>query len=84
MHLQVKGIQVSLNEGPCAFPKGDKLRNSENKLTKFLKIFFSRTPEPISTKLCTKHPWVRKIQVCSSEGPYHFLRGDNYEIAKIH
>ena len=46
-------------------------------------MFFSRTTEPISTKLGTKHPWVKGIQVCSNEGPYPFPRGDNYKIAKI-
>ena len=32
-------------------------------------IFFSRTTGPISTKLGTKHPWVKMIQVCSNEEP---------------
>ena len=32
-----------------------------------LKWFFSRTTEPISSKLGTKHPWVTGIQVCSNE-----------------
>ena len=31
--------------------------------------FYSRTSEPISTKLGTKHPLVKGIQVCSNEGP---------------
>ena len=39
---------------------------------------------PVSTKLGTKHPWVKGIQVCSNEGPRPFPRGDNYEIVKIH
>ena len=34
---------------------------------KILKIFFSRTTEPISIKFVTKHPWVKGIQVCSNE-----------------
>ena len=38
----------------------------------------------ISTKLSTKHPLVKGIQVCSNEGPCSFPRGDNYDIAKIH
>ena len=46
-----------------------------------LKIF-SRTTGPISTKLSTRHPWVKEIQVCSKEGPNLFPRGDNYEKAK--
>ena len=37
-----------------------------------LKIFFSRTTEPFSTKLGTKHPWVKGIQVYSNEGPRLF------------
>ena len=48
-----------------------------------LQIFFSRTTEPISTKLGTKYPWVKGIHVCSNEWPLPFPRGDNYEIAKI-
>ena len=47
-----------------------------------LKIFFSRTTGPVSSTLGTKHPWVRDIQVCSNEGSWRFLRGDNYKIAK--
>ena len=49
-----------------------------------LKIFFSRTTESTSTKLSTKHPWVKGIQVCSNEGLRTFPRGDKYEIAKIY
>ena len=47
-------------------------------------IFFSRITRPISTKLGTKHPWVKGIQVCTNKGPHLFPRGDNYEISKIH
>ena len=47
-------------------------------------IFFSRTTGPISTKLGTLHPWVKKTQVCSNEGFCPFPRGDNYEIVKIY
>ena len=28
-------------------------------------VFFSRTKRPISTKLDTKHPWVKGIQICT-------------------
>ena len=80
-HPWMKGIQVCSNEGPCPFPKGDNYE-----IVKIhwwnVKVFFSRTTGPISTKLCTKHPWVKGIQVCSNEGPRPFPRGDNYEIAK--
>ena len=47
-------------------------------------IFFSRTSGQISTKLGTKHPYVKGIQVCSNEEPRPLPRGDNYEIAKTH
>ena len=39
--------------------------------------FFSRTTLLISTKLGTKYPWMKGIQVCSNEGPHPFPRGDN-------
>ena len=42
------------------------------------------TGRPIQTKLGTKYPWVKGIQVCSNEGPHPFPREDNHEIAKIH
>ena len=75
-YLWVKGIQVCSNEGPCPFPRGDNY-----KIVKIhrwnLKIFFSRTTGPISTKLGTKHPWVKVVQVCSNEGPRPFPREDN-------
>ena len=47
-------------------------------------IFFSRTTGSISTKLGTKHLWVKGIQVSSNEGPRPFPRVDNYKLAKIH
>ena len=79
----MKGIQVCSNEGPWPFPRGDN-----NEIAKIhwwnFKIFFSRTTWPISTKLGTKHPWLKGIQDRSKVGPRPFPRGDNYEIAKIH
>ena len=82
-HPWMKGIQICSNEGPCFFSRGDNY-----KMVKIhwrnLKIFFSRTTEPISTKLGTKHPWMKGIQVYSNEGPRPFPRADNYEIVKIH
>lgn len=33
------------------------------------KSFFSRTTVWISSKLGTKNPWVKGIQICSNEGP---------------
>ena len=50
----------------------------------YLKLFFSRTTKPITTKICTKHSRAKGIQVCTNEGPHPFPGGDNYEIAKTH
>ena len=50
----------------------------------YLKLFFSRTTKPITTKICTKHSWAKGIQVFTNEGPHPFPGGDNYEIAKTH
>ena len=49
-------------------------------------MYFSRTAGPISTKLGTKHPWVRGIQVYSNQGPLPFSnsRGDDYKKAIIY
>ena len=49
----------------------------------YIFIFFSSTTGPISTKLGTKYPWVKGIQVYSNEGKRHSQRGDNWEITKI-
>ena len=38
--------------------------------------------EPISTKLGTKHPWVKGVHVCSNRGPCPLLRRDNNELGK--
>jgi hypothetical protein len=47
------------------------------------KIFFSRTSKPISIKLGTNYPWVKRIKDCSKEGPGSFPRRDNHRNAKI-
>ena len=47
-----------------------------------LKVFFSRSTEPISTKLGTTHSWVMRTHVCSNKGPNFFSKGDNYEMTK--
>ena len=65
------------------FPRGDNYDIAKMHWWN-IKNFFSRTTEPFSTKLGTKYPWVKGIQVCSIEGPHPFWRGDNYQIAKIH
>ena len=43
-----------------------------------------RATGPISTKFGTKHSWVRGMVACSKEGPRPFIRGDSYEIPKMH
>ena len=61
----------SVTKGPSPFPRGDN-----NKIVIIdwgdLKIF-SRTTGPISSKLGTKHSWVKGFQVCSNEGSSFFL-----------
>ena len=81
-HPWVKGIQLYSNEGPLPFSRGD---NKEIAKIHWwtLKILFSRITGPISTKLGTRHLWVKKTQDCSIEGPRSFSRGDNNELAKI-
>ena len=56
---------------------------SDHLLSSACKLFtyLSSSPEPlhgsISTKLGTKHPWMKGIKVCSIEGPCPFPRWDN-------
>ena len=45
------------------------------------KIIFSSTTGPISTKLCTKHSWVKWIHLCLNTEPRSLPRRDNNEIA---
>jgi hypothetical protein len=45
--------------------------------------FFSRTTEPILTRLGTIHLWGEGIQVCSNEGDCSSPRGDNSKRVKI-
>ena len=47
-------------------------------------FILSRTTGPVSTKLGTKHPWVKGIHVSSNERSCLYPRGDNNEIAKIY
>jgi hypothetical protein len=49
-----------------------------------LKKFFSKDIGPILTRLSTKHPWVKGIQVCSNKGDNPSPVGDNSERVKIH
>ena len=78
-----RGIKFVQMKGHAPFQRGD---NSEivNIHWKLLKIFFSRTSGPISTKLGTEHSWVKGIQVCSSQGPCPSPRGDNSKIVKLY
>ena len=81
-HSWVKGNPVCTNERPHAFPRGDK--HEKGKIHwRNLKIFISRTTGPISTKLGTKHPWVKGNLVYTNEGPCPFPREENHKIAKI-
>ena len=82
-HPWVKGIQVCSNEGLRSFPRGDNYEIAKIHW-RIWKIFFSKTTEPISTKLGTMHHWVKEIQICSNEGLHPFPRAYNYEIVKIH
>ena len=55
----------------------DRLLSVVCLLTFNIFIFFSRTTGPISTKFGTKQPWEMGIQVCSTEWPRPFPRGEN-------
>ena len=62
-------IQVCSNEGPNPFSRG--IITKKLKIHWWnLKIFISRTSEPISTKFGKKHPWLKGIQVCSNKEPF--------------
>ena len=69
-------VKGSLGEGDSSlfkwrtrpFPRGDNYELVNIHLRN-LKIFFSRTTGPISTKLGAKLPWVKGIQVSSNEEP---------------
>jgi hypothetical protein len=47
-----------------------------------LKIFISRTIEPILTRLGTNHPWRERIQLSLKEGDSPSIKGDNSERVK--
>ena len=79
----VKVIKVCSNEGPNPFPRGDNYEKVKIHWRNF-KIFFSRTTEPISIKLGTKHSWVKGIKVCSNEGPRPSPSGDNSKHVKLY
>ena len=59
--LWMKGIWVCSNEWSRPFPTGDNYEIAKIHYQS-LKMFFTRTIGPISIKLCTKHPWVKRNQ----------------------
>ena len=58
----------------CDFTDNNKIAKIHDKI---FKILFSRTTEPISTKLGPEHPWVRGIQVFSNEKTENFYKVNN-------
>ena len=77
----VKGILDYSNVMPLLFPRGDDHEILKIHWQNF-KIFFYRTPGLISIKLSKKHPWVKRIWVCSNGKATHFH--NNWErIAKL-
>jgi hypothetical protein len=79
---ELKGIQVCSNKGLGPLQRGDNHKNVKIGWG-HLKIF-SRTTQPILTRLSTNHPWGEGIQVCSNEGDSSSPRGDNSKRVKIH
>ena len=53
------------------FPRGDNYQIAKIHWRNLI-TSFSRTTEPILTKLGTMHPWVKGIEVCSNRGPCLF------------
>ena len=54
------------NIGPRPFQRGDNYKMAKMHWQNF-KICFSRSTESISTKLGTKHPLVKRLQVCLND-----------------
>ena len=79
--LWFKGIQVCFKNGPLSFPSQDIYEIAKIHLGN-LKIFLWRITLPISTKLCTKHPWVKGIYICSNEKPRPFSKGTKLRNSK--
>ena len=77
-------IQVCSNEGSRLFSRGDNYEIAKiHPMWRSLKFFY-RTTEQKSTKLCTKHHWVKGIQIYSNKGPRPLPSGDNYKVLKMH
>ena len=77
----MKEIQVCSNKGPVPLLRGDNYKNVKMGWG-HLKIYFSRTTEPILTRLGTDHLWGEGFQVCSNEGDCPSARGDNSNSVK--
>jgi hypothetical protein len=74
----IRHIQFYTNHGPQG-SRGATI----GKTIFILKKIFSRTSRPISMKLSTNHPRLKRIKNCSQEGPGSFPRGDNHRNTKI-
>ena len=61
-----RGFKFVQMKGPALF-QGEIITKAWNYIYEILKIFFSRTNEPISTNLGTNHSWMKGIQVSSNE-----------------
>jgi hypothetical protein len=57
----------------CPSSKGDISKRV--KIYRKLKKIFTRTRRPNSIKLGTIDTWVKRIQVCSNEGPCSLQKG---------
>ena len=66
--LGSRGFKFVQMKRPALF-QGETITKLVKIHYRHLKILVSRTTVPISTKLGTKHPWVKGIQVSSNEGP---------------
>ena len=80
-NLEQSILRLRANEEPSPFQRGVYYEIAKINW-RHLKIFFSRTTEPISKG--TKHPWVKEIQFYSNDGLCPFSREDNFEIANMH
>ena len=75
-------VNFSHSEGDLIFFKGRAMPISNYEIAKIhWRNSLLQNHWANSTKLVTKHPWVKGIQICSNEGPCPFLRGDDYKIA---
>jgi hypothetical protein len=77
-HRWVKGILNCSNKGSGSLQRGDNHKNAKMGWG-HLKIFFSRTTEPILTRLGTNLSWGEEIQGCSNKGDCLSPWGDNSE-----